>query len=147
MIRLAKAGEVKILVDMGLEFVRSTEYASLIEPNAVAVASTMNNLIAAQGNNSILLVAEVDGKIVAMLGLVAYTHPFSGLKTVAEMFWWVCKGYRGRLGLQLMNEGEKWARHQNAKVLQMIAPNDRVEKIYRRHGYTRVEVNYQKRLS
>ena len=43
-------------------------------------------------------------------------------------------------------EAEKWARQSGAARMQMIAPNERVGRFYRRLGYDHIESNYQLNL-
>lgn len=130
---------------MGEEFIRSTSYHNLISPDLPSMRALVARMI--EKDDATVLIGEVDGHLVAMLGLFTYTHPISGCTVAAEMFWWVDPNHRGALGIRMLRLGETWCRESGATVLQMIAPTERVETLYERLGYTRVEVNYQKRLT
>ncbi len=96
--------------------------------------------------------AQGDNKtITGALGGVLAPSPFNGQLMAIEMFWFVLPEYRGRSdALRLFSAFEDWAVEVNADMISMIhllalAP-DKLEKLYRRRGYTPIEVNYIKEL-
>jgi GNAT superfamily N-acetyltransferase len=81
--------------------------------------------------------------MVGMIGVHIFNHPMSGEKIGCEAFWWVEPEARGG-GLGLLKRGEAWLKAMGAKRIQMIAPNERVARLYRRRGYSKTEEHYQK---
>jgi GNAT superfamily N-acetyltransferase len=61
------------------------------------------------------------------------------------VLWWVEPEHRGD-GLRLLREAESRAKLANAKYMQMIAPTEAVETVYKRLGYQYVESTYQRAL-
>lgn len=142
-LREATLADVEALVAMGERFLASV-YAQKIHANADALRTFATALI--NGESSIIFVAQRGGRVVGMMGLLAYVHPMSNEPTVTEVMWWVDPEQRGP-GLQLFRLGESWAAQRGATVVQMIAPSPEVERFYTRVGYEPVERTYQRRLA
>lgn len=146
-IRAATLADVPALVDLGRRFIRETGYRHLIRLNPPALERLAVQLIMCAKAPSIVLVAERQGTLIGMFGLMAYPHPMSDDLTVAELMWWINPEARGA-GLRLYRAGERWAKDQGPDVvLQMIAPTDDVETLYTRLGFVPVERTFQKRLA
>jgi hypothetical protein len=142
-IRRAKPEDVPALVEMGARFLDNKDYRGLLTFNPQYVEELMLRLGAS--SDSLLLVAErADGTLVGMIAFVVYPHPISRERVGGEVFWWAEQ--RGAAGLKLLRAAEMWAISQGAQVLQMIAPNERVEKLYEHLGYRKIETTYQRRL-
>jgi len=144
-IRPATYTDIPQIVDMGVQFLRTTEYRGRIAENPQQMAHVASFLM--QGPDRALFVAERAGRLVGMIGLVLFPQPLSGDLTAGEWFWFVDPSARGRTGLRLLERAEQWARDAGAIVIQMIAPNAEVERLYERRGYDRIEVSYQRRLT
>lgn len=86
----------------------------------------------------------------ALAGVLAPSL-FSGKLMAVEILWYVLPEYRGRSdALRLFSAFEDWAVEMKAEMISFIhlialAP-EKLEKLYRRRGYTPVEVNYLKVL-
>lgn len=143
-IREAIAGDVPALVEAGSRFHASTVYSSLIPYSPDSVEQMGLQLVA--GPDSTIWVCEIDSQLVGMLGLAIFDHPITGIRTAGELFWWVDPLHRGSLGVRLLRAAERWATNKGAKILNMIAPTQEVERLYSVLRYTKVEVNYQKVL-
>jgi GNAT superfamily N-acetyltransferase len=132
--------DIDVLVEMGREFHASSEYAQVFKFNEDALRATMMSLIVSDFGD--ILVSTVDGTITGMIGLVVFAHPLCGDLTATELFWWVDPHHRGPSGVRLLRQAENWARERGATKLTMIAPNPRVELLYRKLGYGKVETSY-----
>jgi GNAT superfamily N-acetyltransferase len=95
---------------------------------------------------SIVFVADQDGELAGMLGMVVYRHPISDEVFASEVFWWVEPEHRG-CGVRLLKAAERWAQRHGATQLQMIAPTPQVAQLYQRLGYSEVETLYQRALA
>lgn len=140
-VRLAVAADVPAIVDMALVFL-ATEYAGAIAADPVRVEAMAATMV----HEGAMFVAERQGDVVGMIGMVVYDHFLSGERVASPVCWWVNPDARG-LGMRLFIAGRRWAIAQGATRLQASAPNRRSEQIYRRLGWTAFEVHYQTRLT
>lgn len=144
--RLATRADIPRLVEMGQRFIAETEYRDFIAFNRDALEALMAGMIGK--TNCAIFVGEVSGQIVGMLGMHIYRHPMSNERVAAEAFWWVEPEHRkSSVGLDLLARGEAWAKTNAATKMQMIAPNERVGRLYRTRGYRKFEEQYQRDLS
>lgn len=141
MIRPAEPRDVAALVAMGGTFLRSTAYAALIADNPAQMHALASHLIDA--DNGVVLVADHDGELTGMIGVLVTPHHLSGEPTAMEAFWWSTTPGDG---LRLLKASERWARAQGAVAMQMVAPDDRVGALYARMGYALIERGYLRRL-
>ncbi len=133
------------VVQMGLTFHASSPYAAVFVVDPGAVSRLVEMLLTHA--DATILVAERDGELVGMIGLMAYAHLMSGARIASELAWWVDPQARGSsVAVRLLQHAEAWAVAHGATALHMIAPDDRVAKLYERRGFQRVEIAYQKSL-
>jgi GNAT superfamily N-acetyltransferase len=143
-IRQATPDDIPRLVEMGTRFLTETTYAGRVVPNHAAMARTLALLLASDVGG--LFVAETNGTVTGMIGLLLFEHPFTGSLTAQELFWWVEPEYRG-YGLRLLRRGEQWAAAAGAQHVHMIAPTPAVARLYERLGYGYLEAAYQKAMA
>jgi GNAT superfamily N-acetyltransferase len=141
MIRPACIADLPRLVEMGRRFRGETTYHEYLADNPEKMAELATKLIATDG----LLVAERDGRVIGMLGYIIHTHFISGQVMGGEIFWWTDPESRGD-GLKLLREAERRAKLSGATQMQMIAPNEKVARLYERRKYQFVEATYQRAL-
>jgi RimJ/RimL family protein N-acetyltransferase len=141
MIRDAQYADLDRIVEMGRRFRKDTSYDKHLTDNPQKMTELAEKLI----SNQTLLVSELNGELVGMLGFVVYPHFISGETMAGEIFWWQEPEHRGE-GIRLLREMEKRARLAGAKNMQMIAPNQKVAHFYERMGYEFVEQTYQRAL-
>lgn len=146
MIREATHADLDALVQMGEEFHDSTPYALELADNPGQYRAIGTWLI--NNPDGVLLMREVDGEAVGMLGGALFDHPLSGERTAGEMFWYASPGQRGVTGVRLLKGFEGWAREHGASYLQMVQPAwaDRVGEMYAAMGYQRIEVAWTRHL-
>ena len=101
------------------------------------------------GAGVILLLEDETGEIDGTLGGVVYPEPYSGTLIATEFFWFVKQARRGE-GLKLLRAFEAWARAKGCAQIRMAHLVDvmpaKLEKVYRRFGYTPAEVLYVKEI-
>ena len=139
-IREATRADLPHIVVMGLHFLRASEYTGKIQENPDAMFDLALRLI--ESVDGIIFV-DGDAKPTGMIGLHLYQHPMSGEVITSELFWWVEPDHRGS-GMDLLKAAERWAKEHGSSSIQMIAPNDRVSRIYKARGYEKTEEHYQK---
>lgn len=142
-IREAVADDIDVLVTMSARFL-TLVYAGKIPVHADVLRAVSLRLMTSP--DAVVYVAEHDGAVIGMMGLMRYRHPMSGEATVSEVAWWMNPDARGA-GVRLFRAGEQWAKACGASLIQMIAPSPEVERFYVRAGYEPVERIYQRRLS
>ncbi len=142
-IREAVSDDVPALVALGMHFL-GTVYRTSIVPDPVALETLALHLLA--GEASTILVAERDGEVIGMIGMIVFAHPMSGVRTASEVMWFVHERARGS-GMKLFRAAEAWALAQGAEQLQMVAPSLAVGRVYAKLGFAPVEQLFQRRLS
>jgi GNAT superfamily N-acetyltransferase len=128
---------------MGERFITETVYRGRIPVNPAQMTALVATLL--QGDVGTIFVAEREGALVGMIGLMAFMHPIGGEPTVTEVFWWMEPEHRGG-GVRLLKRAEQWAREMGAVKLFMIAPTPDVGQLYERLGYESLETTYQRAL-
>ncbi len=118
---------------MALRLAAQSQFQRGIVPSLERIERVVRQLVT--GDQSVMLVAEQDGRLVGMIGLMAYEHLLSGACEVAEVCWWVDVDKRGPgLGMALLWEAEKWT-DAHGGVLHMMAPTRQFDRLYQRRGY------------
>ena len=141
MIREATGADVPRIVEMGQRFLTVTPYRDLMRGNPETMAATVTGLLATP--QGLVLVAERDGALVGMIGVLIFPHHVSGEWTAGELFWWMEPGARGG-GVRLLKRAEAWAHARGAVRMQMIAPDEQIGQMYARLGYAPIEVAYER---
>jgi hypothetical protein len=99
-----------------------------------------------------VLVAEDGAKVVGVFAMAIAPHFYSGEVTACELIWYVLPEHRSghnlrtMPGLMLLREAELYARSVGATRMQMTAPTDGSDAAYKRLGYHRLEIGYQRSL-
>ena len=98
---------------------------------------------------SIILLAETDGKNVGLLVGYAAQGLFSAGLTTQELAWYVEDGYP-REALQLFSLFEEWSRKIGAKYSLTATHHnistDSLKRYYSKHGYKEIETHYGKEI-
>jgi GNAT superfamily N-acetyltransferase len=139
-IRPATLADVPRLVAMGCAQIAES-YAGTVAADPTQVETTVTSLVTQP--NAACFVAEEDGAVVGMIGVVGSVSHCSGLPTAGEVMWWMEPDARGG-GRALWKRAERWAAETGARSIQMMAPatNPRVGRLYERRGYTALETTY-----
>lgn len=145
MIRRATEADVPRIVEMAQAFWAESSYRERMDPPAMADVLARGLI---DRPDAMLLVVDAGEAVVGMLGVVALTHPMNGQRIASEVVWWLDPDERrGRVAIHMLRAAEQWARDQGATVLQMIAPDDRVERLYTALHYQPMERVFQRSLS
>ena len=129
---------------MAERFMVDTKYASVFGVVPAALAAIVDVVLA----KGVVLLAEIDGHVVAMVGALVVVSPMNGEDYVDEVVWWVEPEHRaGRIGPRLLAQLERWAIAKSVNVVKMVAPTpSMVGRFLEHRGYSAVETSYIKRL-
>ncbi len=141
MIREAEPKDVAALVAMGCAFLRGSDYRAMIADNPAQMEALASTLI--DSDTGVVLVADHDGTLTGMIGLLVTAHHLSAEPVAMECFWWSTTPGDG---VRLLKASESWARSHGAVAMQMVAPDERVGALYARMGYALIERGYMRRF-
>ena len=147
MIRNATHNDLASIVAMSEKFYATTHYSRWAEFNPDTVFSLAANLI----DNHVMLVAEVDGHVVGMVGLFVAPFMFNAERIGAyEVVWWVNPDAQGAgVGMELLAAIEPACRSKGANAIQMVLMANsppKAQAIYERFGYGHSETSFTKEL-
>ncbi len=149
MIRPAVKDDIPSIVDMSKKFYAHTSYctASNIPMNDEDVEILAEHLI----NSGLMHVAELDSKVVGMIGLILMPFIFnSNFVHCGEVVWWVePEAQSAGIGKALLLSIEAPAKAAGAVHIQMIdliSSGSHVAKLYEAFGYQLTERSYTKVL-
>jgi len=136
-----------VIVAMSARFYPTTHYADWCEMDEASVAGLATGLI----ENDVFYVAERDGELVGMIGLMIAPFLFNqNRKFAVEIVWWVAPDARGsRIASQLLAVVEQPCRDAGAERIQMVhMPNSppQAAALYRHAGYAESEISFTKDL-
>lgn len=144
MIRAATLSDIASIVELGVAFMMESQYHTHLTVNELAHEKLARMLIEAPHGE--IFIAERDGEIVGMIGVIATLHPHSGDSVMSELFWYVQPDARGA-GPKLLLRAEAWARSNGVTRSLVVSPlHDGVSRLYTRMGYVPLETQYVKRL-
>ncbi len=97
-----------------------------------------------------LLVMEVDGHIIGLMGITCYKSPIGRQKIANAHYWYTLPEHRGK-GISFVFEARKWAHERECTHLILNASNmnslhDKVCQIYQRIGMSRFETAFIEKL-
>jgi GNAT superfamily N-acetyltransferase len=144
-IREATEADVPRMVEMGLRFQRSSRYAALLAENPAQMEALARRTVTDPSTTALLAVQD-DDAVVGMICLFAYVHHISGEMTGGELAFWVEPRAR-RAGLGLLAAAETWAAQQGCTVLEVVSPDERVDRLYTHLGYAPSERSFRKTLT
>jgi GNAT superfamily N-acetyltransferase len=144
MIRLATVSDMPELLRMGRSFFDASGYSEIAKFNSDDTKATLISLIE-QGS----LLTDGSG---GMIGYLVFPLYMDNSSIVAqELFWWVDESERkSSLGVNLLKEAEKNAKHQGANTMMMLSLNklngSKVNSLYESLGYTKREQTYMRAI-
>jgi GNAT superfamily N-acetyltransferase len=144
-IREATEADVPRMVEMGLRFQRNSRYAALLAENPAQMEALARQTVTGAHSTALLAVQD-DDTVVGMICLLAYPHHISGEWTGSELAFWVEPQAR-RAGLALLAAAETWAAQRGCRVLEVVSPDERVDRLYTHLGYMPSERTFRKTLT
>lgn len=145
MIREAASSDIPRIVELGSRSLVDGPYRDLVKDTPEQSAKLALQVIEKAGR---VLLWEENGQITGMLAFILFPHYFTGELTAGELMWYVEPESRpGGAALRLLWAAEELARSLGAQKMQFTAPTEAVGDIYKRFGYSKIEVSYQKELS
>ncbi len=147
MIRPAKQEDLRRIIEMCERFYPFTTYnlKSKIPFDVDATALLASTMI----DSHVVLVAEIDEKVVGVIGIILMPFIFNPERIHAgEIIWWVEPEHIGEgVGRQLLRAADQACKEKNATHIQMIdieCSPVRAETLYRSEGYELTERSFTK---
>lgn len=142
-LRKATLDDIPQMVAMGSRFIAQTSYRDVVADNPAARRALGETLISGQRSN--IFISERDDRITGMLAMIVFQNHIDGAWTAGEVFWWSDPDVRGD-GIRLFHFAESWAIEMGCDKIQMIAPDERIEKLYAQLGFAPLERSFQRDL-
>lgn len=142
-IRIATMDDAEQLLRMARQFIDKSAVPGLTfkAGNLIALAQYLLSQ-----PNCTLLVADVNGTLIGMVGGNVSPNVLDGRFEATEFFWWVDEGQRGSAGIRLLQAFIEWARVQGAVSVKMAALAgplcEMAEKVYDRLGFKFIEKHF-----
>jgi len=147
MIRAATSTDLRRIVEMSEQFYAETKYHHFAKFDPLSVAVLAETLI----DYGVLLLYELDGAVVGMVGLVLTPFLFNSSRIGAyEIVWWVEPEAQGLgVGRALLEAVEPACREKSADLalIQMVHLNNsppQAARMYEHLGYQHSESSYTK---
>lgn len=149
MIRPATTKDVQEVAALGKAFHKEAGWGDIADYDHDNCAVTLAMM--AGNPDSILLVAEEDGKIVGMAGAITFPLYFNAShRSAQELFWYVKPGLRNGTGRHLIEALESEAKERGCESIIMIALDkvspEATGRYYARRGYRAAEHSWIRRL-
>lgn len=112
-------------------------------------AATMITIDNMTGNeHALMLLAEIEGRIVGVLAASINRHHFTAATVAQELIWYIEHQYRGRGAIKMLSLYEEWAVKAGCEFVTMvgIGSDPFTTKIYERKGFKAQERHFVKRL-
>jgi GNAT superfamily N-acetyltransferase len=135
------------VLSMGRAFYAATHYAAMAPYDPITVAGLVDFL----ASDGLILVAEHEGSLVGMVGLIVSPFHFNhAIKGAHEVMWWVAPNAQGAgIGRALLEEIEPACRAKGCAYIQMIHLANsppQAAALYQRLGYEPTESSFTKRI-
>lgn len=144
-LRIANVNDLDTVVQLCFKFQQESPYRNL-SYNYTKVKEVCLKMITGNKNEYIVLLSP-NG---ILAGLCTSPFLFSDTKVASELVWYVEPEYRGTEGKHLHQAFEYWAKRVGCTLINMVLLEDenseRMNKIYKRKGYSPVERSYIKEL-
>lgn len=141
MVRRATFVDYPEIKEMSKKFLDQTEYQKHSDESKID--SMILNFLCSDGTDKIVFISEEGG------WLAGFIAPFTfGLENMAVEFgWWVEPSKRGlKIGTELKDAFETWAKEQGCSLITMICLDDNIGKLYEKWGYKLYERTYMKEI-
>lgn len=148
MIRKATHDDVPRIVEMSRRFYATTSYAAMVPMADGDVEDIAAMLI----DTGVMLVAEVDGQVVGMVGLAVMPFTFNrSARIAAEVVWWVEPEAQGAgVGQALLAAVEPACVAAGVHCIQMMilaTSPPQAAALYERDGYRHSETSFTKEIA
>ena len=125
MLRIATIDDFNLIREMADEFVETLAYGKWC--HGKDIDNVINNFLTEDNSTHIILLHGDDGMLWGTLG----KFPFGPYVVATEFAWWVRVDKRkGKVGSELLEAFEEWARRVGADMVHMISLDERVGKYY-----------------
>lgn len=143
-IREATLADIPRIVELGTLWLREGPYAELVPESPERFTRLAEQIVSGLGK---VLLWEANGQVTGLLAFLVVPHFLTDQMTASELIWYVLPASRPEgAGMRLFWAAQDLARELGAKRMEFTAPTEQVGALYRRCGYTQMEVHYQRSL-
>lgn len=144
-IRNATLADMPVIVSMSERFYRTLPFVDWFDFSPATVETLTANLV----SDHVMLVAEVEGRVVGMVGLVVIPFIFNTEhRSAHEIVWWVDPEHQGNgTGKALLAAIEPACKEFGAEAIYMVHMANsppQASALYERLGYEHIESSYAK---
>jgi len=145
-VRKAEIKDKTSIIELSIQFYKE----SLRSYGLAFNFSTLDKLVEEFINNKIVIVSEVNGKVVGVIaGFVSSSMFDSQQKIGQEIIWYIDKEYRkGSIGIRLLKEFEKQCKLNGANLMVMVymgnLNNELLDRFYKMNNYRLLENQFIK---
>lgn len=150
MIKIATLEDLPGLLKVLKNFFDASPFNGLTDFDVVIATETATKIIQGEKENGIVLLYLKEGVVKGVLAGLCHQMFFSKDKVATELCWWVDEDARGRDSLELISAYEFWAEKVGCTITTMAnltgTTGERLDKYYKRRGYTPLETAYGKKV-
>ena len=141
MLKIATIDDLSLVLDLSMKFANAIPYKDYIDEEVVK--ATLTDILTGDKDRKICLLY---GEVGFITG-VAAPFMFGTDLLATELAWWVEPEYRSKkVGLELLEAFEFWARKIGCKLISMACLDEKVAALYESKGYTLYERAYLKEI-
>lgn len=142
-VRAACVADLPRLLDLVREFGASRDFREPFTQDRAVLANLLTTCL--QPSRGTVLVLQAGSAVVGLFVCCLIENPISRERIASELVWFVEPGARGG-GKALLDAAETWAASRGAVRVSLIAPSERIGRVYARWGYLEGERAYSKSL-
>lgn len=150
MIKIATLEDLPGVLNVVKNFFDNSPFNGLAEFDPSIASDTAKNIILGPKENGVVLIYITGGVVKGILAGLAHQMMFSKDKVATELCWWVDEDARSKESLDLIEAYEFWAEKVGCTITTMAnltgETGERLDKYYKRRGYTPLETAYGKKV-
>jgi len=146
-VRVASTLDLERLVQMGVRFLRDSEYGGLMPQNVSKITRSFADCLE-HPERAAIFVSDDEQMVTGFIVMMLSSHYWSDELIASELGWWVEPEHRrSGAGLGLLVAAENWAIEKGARAIHMVAPTPALKRLYTRRGYVEVETVFQRSVA
>ena len=150
MIKIATLEDLPGLLKVLKNFFDASPFDSLTEFDYAIAAETAKKIIEGPKESGVILLYLKENTVKGVIAGLCHQMFFSRDRVATELCWWVDEDARSKESLDLIEAYEFWAEKVGCTITTMAnltgETGERLDKYYKRRGYTPLETAYGKKV-